>query len=48
MLTTLTSDQIMVFLQQKSITPAVEAAFRKIVQQKSQVDSLDAGSLAAR
>jgi hypothetical protein len=41
-LTNLTSDQITVFLQQKSITPAVEAAFRKIVEQKSQVDALDA------
>jgi chromosome segregation ATPase len=41
-LTNLTNDQIGLFLQQKSITPAVEAAFRKIVQQKSQVDSLDA------
>jgi hypothetical protein len=41
-LTNLTNDQITVFLQQRSITPAVEAAFRKIVQQKSQVDSLDA------
>jgi hypothetical protein len=40
-LTNLTNDQITLFLQQKSITPAVEAAFRKIVQQKSQVDSLD-------
>jgi hypothetical protein len=38
----LTNDQIGLFLQQKSITPGVEAAFRKIVQQKSQVDSLDA------
>ena len=40
-LTNLTSDQITLFLQQRSITPAVEAAFSKIVQQKSQVDSLE-------
>jgi hypothetical protein len=40
-LTNLTNDQITVFLQQKSITPAVEAALRKIVQQKTQVDALD-------
>lgn len=41
-LTNLTSDQINVFLQQKSITPEIETALRKIVQQKAQVDSLDA------
>jgi len=41
-LTNVTSDQIAVFLQQKSITPAVEAALRRIVLQKAQVDSLDA------
>jgi hypothetical protein len=40
-LTNLTSDQITFFLQQKSITAAVEAAFRKIVEQKSRVDALD-------
>lgn len=42
-LTNVTSDQIAVFLQQKSVTPAVEAALRRIVLQKDQVDSLDAG-----
>jgi len=36
-----TSDQITVFIQQKSITPEVEAALRRIVQQKEQVDSLN-------
>ena len=40
-LTNLTSDQITVFVNQKSITPEVEAALRKIVQQKELVDSLD-------
>jgi hypothetical protein len=40
-LTNVTSDQITVFLQQKSITAEVEAALRKIVQQKEQVDSLN-------
>jgi len=40
-LTGVMSDQIAVFLQQKSLTPAIEAALRKIVSQKEQVDSLD-------
>jgi hypothetical protein len=40
-LTNLTSDQIGIFLQQRSITPEIEAAFRKIVQQKDQVHALD-------
>jgi len=40
-LTNVTSDQITVFIQQKSITPEVEAALRRIVQQKEQVDSLN-------
>lgn len=41
-LTNLSNDQIAIFLQQKSITPEIEAAFRKIVEQKAQVDSLQA------
>jgi hypothetical protein len=41
-LTNLTDDQITVFLQQKSINPEIEAAFRKIVAQKDLVASLDA------
>ena len=40
-ITNLTSDQITVFLQQKSISPEIEAAFRKIVQQKTQVEAFD-------
>lgn len=40
-LTNLTDDQITLFLQQQSITPAAEGAFRKIVQQKGQIDSLE-------
>jgi hypothetical protein len=42
LLTNLTNDQIMVFLQQKSINPEAEAAFRKIVEQKNRVAELDA------
>ena len=41
-LTNLTDDQIAIFLQQKSINPEIEAAFRKIVEQKNRVASLDA------
>ena len=41
-LTNLTDDQIAVFLQQKSINPEIETAFRKIVAQKDRVASLDA------
>jgi chromosome segregation ATPase len=40
-LTNLTDNQIKLFLQQKSITPEIEAAFRKIVEQKNRVDALD-------
>jgi hypothetical protein len=40
-LTNLTNDQITLFLQQKSISPDIEAAFRKIVQQKTQVEAFD-------
>ena len=39
-LTNLTGDQIKVFVQQKSITPEIEAAFRKILEQKDRVDDL--------
>jgi hypothetical protein len=41
-LTNLDDNQIQVFLQQKSINPEVEAAFRKIVEQKNHIASLDA------
>jgi len=40
-LTNLTDDQIKLFVQQKSISPEIEAAFRKIVEQKNRVDALD-------
>jgi Carboxypeptidase regulatory-like domain len=41
-LTNLTDDQIKLFLQQRSINSAVEAEFRKIVEQKGRVAALDA------
>jgi hypothetical protein len=41
-LTNLDENQITVFLQQKSINSEVEAAFRKIVEQKSRVAALEA------
>ena len=41
-LTNLTDNQITLFLQQKSINPEIEAAFRKIVAQKARVADLDA------
>jgi Carboxypeptidase regulatory-like domain len=41
-LSNLSDDQIAIFLQQKSINPEIEAAFRKIVVQKDRVSSLDA------
>ncbi len=41
-LTNIDDGQIQVFLQQKSINPEVEAAFRKIVEQKNHIASLDA------
>jgi hypothetical protein len=41
-LTNLTDDQIEIFLQQKSISPEIEQAFRKIVEQKGKVSALDA------
>ena len=40
-LTNLTDDQIKIFVQQKSITPEIEAAFRKILEQKNRVDDLN-------
>ena len=40
-LTNLTEDQIKLFLQQKSISPEIEAAFRKIVEQKNRVAAVD-------
>jgi hypothetical protein len=40
-LTNLDDSQIQVFIQQKSINPAVEAAFRKIVEQKNRIAALD-------
>ncbi|MGA8013399.1 MAG: hypothetical protein WB949_13300 [Candidatus Acidiferrales bacterium] len=41
-LTNLTDDQIKIFLKQESIAPEVEAAFRKIVEQKNRIAALDA------
>jgi hypothetical protein len=41
-LTNIDDGQIQVFLQQKSINPEIEAAFRKIVEQKNQIAALDA------
>ena len=41
-LTNIDDGQIQVFLQQKSINPEIEAAFRKIVEQKNRIASLDA------
>ena len=41
-LTNLTEDQIKLFLQQKSISPEIEAAFRKIVEQKNRVAAVEA------
>jgi hypothetical protein len=41
-LTNLDDGQIQVFLQQKSINPEVEAAFRKIVEQKNHIAALNA------
>jgi chromosome segregation ATPase len=40
-LTNLSDDQIKLFLKQESITPEIEAAFRKIVEQKNQIAALD-------
>jgi hypothetical protein len=41
-LTNIDDGQIQVFLQQKSINPEIEAAFRKIVEQKNHIAALDA------
>lgn len=41
-LTNLTDDQIKLFISQKTINPEVEAAFRKIVEQKDRVAQIDA------
>jgi hypothetical protein len=41
-LTNLTDDQIKLFLQQGSINAAVEAEFRKIIEQKNRLAALDA------
>lgn len=40
-LTNLTSDEVALFVRQKSINPEIEAALRKILAQKDQVASLD-------
>jgi hypothetical protein len=40
-LTNVTDDQIKLFLKQESITPEVEAALRKIVEQKNRIAALD-------
>jgi Carboxypeptidase regulatory-like domain len=37
----LTTDQIALFVRQKTINPEIEAAFRKIVEQKNRVAALD-------
>lgn len=42
LLTSLTDDQITLFVKQKSINTQIESAFRKITGQKSQVASLEA------
>lgn len=41
-LANLTDDQIKLFISQKTINPEVEAAFRKIVEQKDRVAEIDA------
>jgi len=41
-LTNLTDDQVAVLVRQKSINPEIEAALRKIVEQKDRVAALDA------
>jgi hypothetical protein len=41
-ITNLTNDQIEIFLQQRSISPEIEQAFRKIIDQKGKVSALDA------
>ena len=41
-LTNLTNDQIGILLKQKSISPEIEQAFRKIIEQKDKVGALDA------
>ena len=40
-LTNLTDGQVEIFLQQKSINPEIERAFRKIIKQKDKVSALD-------
>ncbi|HKV05312.1 MAG TPA: carboxypeptidase regulatory-like domain-containing protein [Candidatus Acidoferrales bacterium] len=40
-LTNLTNDQIKLFVQRRSISAEIEAAFRRIVEQKDRVDDLD-------
>jgi hypothetical protein len=40
-LTNLTNEQIALFVRQKTINPEIEAAFRKIVEQKDRVAALD-------
>jgi hypothetical protein len=46
-LTNLTGDQIAIFARQRSISPEVEAALRKIVEQKDRIAAIDA-QIAAR
>ena len=41
-LTNLTDDQLALFVRQKSVNPEIEAALRKIVDQKARVAALDA------
>lgn len=40
-LANITNDQVTLFLQEKSINPAVEAALKKVIAQKDQVSQLD-------
>jgi hypothetical protein len=41
-LTSLTDDQLALFVRQKSVNPEIEAALRKIVEQKARVTTIDA------
>jgi Carboxypeptidase regulatory-like domain len=41
-LVNVTDDQVKLFVQQRSITPEIEAALRKIIEQKARVTSIDA------
>jgi hypothetical protein len=47
-LTNLTSDQVEVLTQQRRVTPAMEQAFRRVLDQKSAIATLDAQLQASR